>query len=72
MSGNYRIIVELNGNDIREIQSIIAANQGKIHQRISLISALVAEVPFQAIQALAKSNQVKKIWEDSQTRICEN
>ncbi len=68
-SNYHRVIVELSGNDIREIQAIVDANQGKLHKKTNIIPSLVAEVPFSAIEALAKSKQVKRIWRDNPIKI---
>lgn len=66
---NYRVIVELAGSGTNEIQEIIDANQGKLCKKTNVVSSLVAEVPYSAIQALAKSKQVKRIWKDNPTRV---
>lgn len=66
---NCRVILELTGSDTNEIQEIVHTNQGKLCKKTNVVSTLVAEVPFAAIQTLAKSKQVKKIWQDSSIRI---
>lgn len=66
---NCRVIVELAGSDSNEIQEIIKANQGKLCKKTNVVSTLVAEVPFSAIQELAKSKQVKRIWKDNPIRV---
>jgi hypothetical protein len=66
---NRRVILELAGGDTDEIQEIVQANQGKLCKRTNVVSTWVAEVPFEAIQTLAKSKQVKKIWQDNPIRI---
>lgn len=67
---SYRVILELAGKETREIQAIVQANQGKLYQKNSIVSSLVAEVPSAAIEALAKSKEVKRIWRDKEIRIC--
>lgn len=66
---NCRVIVELTGSDTNEIQEIIQACQGKLCKKTNVVSTWVAEVPFSAIQALAKSTQVKRIWQDNPIKI---
>ena len=68
-NGYHRVIVELSGKDTHEVQSIIEANHGKMYQKNKIVSTLVAEVPFPAIEALAKSKQVKRIWRDNPIKI---
>ena len=65
-----RVIVELSGEESDEIMSIISANHGRLQRKNGIISALVVEVPFSAIQALANSKQVKKIWSDDKIKAC--
>jgi nitrogenase subunit NifH len=66
---NCRVILELAGNGTSEIQEIIQENKGKLCKKTNVVSTLIAEVPFSAIQALAKSKQVKRIWQDNPIRI---
>ncbi|NLY76358.1 MAG: S8 family peptidase [Firmicutes bacterium] len=60
-----RIIVEtMNGRGFDRIAALIDANQGKIHKEIKMLSSLVAELPFSALEELAHSRYVFKIWRD--------
>lgn len=65
-----QIIIEFSGTDGRAVQSLIQSHQGRVVREVHLLSGIVAEVPMEAIQPLAKSNLVKKIWSDSQIKIC--
>jgi hypothetical protein len=65
-----RIIVELSGKEMNEVLATINANQGKLRRKTGIVPALAVEVPFSVIPVLAKSSEVKKIWSDSQIRIC--
>ncbi len=62
----HRFLVEIAKRRSDNVSSIIEANQGKVHYKISLIPLLVTEIPFAALEELADSRHVKKIWHDAQ------
>ncbi|MGE5581961.1 MAG: hypothetical protein ACM3X9_05415 [Bacillota bacterium] len=64
-----RVIIEFSGRENRNIKAIIERGNGRIMREIALISSIIAEVPLCVLPELAKSNQVKKIWTDSEVRI---
>ena len=64
-----QIIIELSGAEKRQITSIIMQKKGKIKHDVKLVPSIVVEIPFSALPELARSNQVKKIWFDTEVKI---
>ena len=63
-----KVIVELSGRGTDQIDALVHANNGKIHQKIGVVPSLVVELPYDSILELAKSRQVKRIWYDAQVK----
>mgnify|MGYP001312031206 CR=1 FL=1 len=63
-----KVIIELSGRGTEQIDALIQANNGKIHQKIGVVPSLVVELPYDSILELAKSRQVKRIWYDAQVK----
>ena len=64
----YRVIVEVTDDSLEEVKAFIMARNGKIFRELSIISALVLELPPDVLQDLAKMGQVKKISIDTKSR----
>lgn len=63
-----KVIVELSGQRTDQIDALVQANNGIIHNRIGVVPSLVVELPYNSISELAKSKQVKRIWYDAQVK----
>lgn len=63
-----KVIVELSGQRTDQIDALVQANNGIIHNRIGVVPSLVVELPYDSIPELAKSKQVKRIWYDAQVK----
>lgn len=64
-----RVIVEHSRRKTDRITSLIEASQGKVHHEIGLFSGLAVELPYSALEELAHSRHVHKIWQDAPVRI---
>jgi serine protease AprX len=64
----HRVIVEMASNRTDKIAAYVENNQGKVHREMKVIPSMVVELPYEAIQMLAKSNHVKRIWHDAKVR----
>lgn len=69
-SGHCRVIVELLRNNGEDLESLIGSFGGKMIRKVGLLGGVAVDIPFAVIEPLAQSEQVKKIWLDSRTRIC--
>lgn len=63
-----QIIIELSGREKNQITSMIVQKKGRIKHDVTLMPAIVVEIPFAALPELAQSRQVKKIWFDSEVK----
>jgi serine protease AprX len=63
-----RVIVEMTASRTDRILSYVEANEGKIHHEHRIMPFVVIELPYAAVQYLALSNQVRRIWHDSKVR----
>lgn len=68
----HRFMVEIAKRRSDNVSSIIESNQGKIHYEIGLIPLLVTELPFAALEELAGSRHVKRIWHDARVHMALN
>ncbi len=65
-NSSSRLIVEgMSSGRLDRIAAMIDANQGKIHKEIRVIPSLVADLPFESLEELARSRYVYKIWRDA-------
>ena len=64
----HRVIVEIANGQRDRIAAYVDGNQGKVHRHIKVIPSMVVELPYEAIQMLAMSNHVKRIWHDTKVR----
>jgi hypothetical protein len=64
-----QIIIELVGQERRQVTSIISRKNGHIKHDVALMPSIVVEISFAALPELAQSKQVKKIWTDSEVKI---
>ncbi|HEX3043366.1 MAG TPA: S8 family peptidase [Bacillota bacterium] len=55
----------MNGRRLDRIAALIDANQGKIHKEIRMIPSLVADLPVESLEELARSRWVYRIWKDA-------
>jgi serine protease AprX len=67
-SKHCRLIVELASPQAFRIASYIAsyveANGGKVRQNMSLTPFIIVELPYKAMQSIAMSPHVRKVWSD--------
>jgi serine protease AprX len=65
----HGFIIEIFGRNTDKIASIIDANQGKINREMRLIPSLAVDFPYTALEELAQSRYVKRIWHDAPVQI---
>ncbi len=64
-----RVIIELTGKGNDRIHSEIQTLGGEIIKENKLVPSIVAQLPLEALSEIARSDQVKKIWSDSEVKI---
>lgn len=67
-NGMCRVIVELAGHDVINVSELIIKNHGTIQRQLTLIPALIVDLPYTAFQELALSADVRKIWRDAEVK----
>jgi serine protease AprX len=60
-----RYIIELSRWRKDKVASLVDRIQGNVHRELDLIPSLVVELPYYALEELARSRHVKKIWHDA-------
>lgn len=63
-----RAIIELAGGRYDRVAGWVDASQGRICRRTQLIPAVAVELPFAALERLAASSYVRRIWHDATVR----
>ncbi len=63
-----RLIIEMTKGSTVELQRVIEANQGTIHRELTVVPALVVDLPVGAFETLATSSRVRFIWQDTQVQ----
>lgn len=63
-----RVIVEMTTPQAERVSSYVQTNEGKVHRELKLISSMVVELPYSAVQYMVLSQHVKKIWPDTKVR----
>ena len=63
-----RVIVEMSYPGTERLRSHVEANGGKIHREHRIMPFIVAELPYAAVQDMALSMFIKRIWHDTKVR----
>jgi serine protease AprX len=67
---NSKIIIELTGKKTDRIVSLLDSGQGKINLELKLIPSLAVELSHSALEEIARSRWVKRIWFDAPVKVC--
>lgn len=63
-----RVIIEIDRQGIESVANLVNASQGVVKRHIKKIPSLAVEIPFSALEELAGSRRVKRIWHDARVR----
>jgi serine protease AprX len=63
-----RLIVEMASPFTDKIASYVESNEGKVHREMRVIPSIVVELPYAALEIMALSPHVRKIWHDVRVR----
>jgi serine protease AprX len=63
-----RVIIEMATPQSERVSSYVQTNEGKVHRELKLISSVVVELPYSAVQYMVLSQHVKKIWPDTKVQ----
>ncbi len=70
-AGMRRVIVEIDNAATDAVTELIIRNQGIIRRRLTVIPALVVDLPFAAFRQVALAAAVRKIWNDCEIKTTE-
>lgn len=65
--GDYldHLLVEVSGRRLDKVCSLIESYQGKINRELAMVRALAVDYPIRALEELARSPYITKIWHDA-------
>jgi len=65
-----RVIIEYSGKGDKadRVETLVGKNQGKIRRELKIVSSLAVELPYAALEELARSKDVRRIWDDAKAK----
>ncbi len=67
-AGMRRVIVEIDRAAENTVAELIIRNQGMIRRRLTVIPALIVDLPCAAFRQVALAAAVRKIWNDCELK----